>query len=67
MILAPGAITIQALDKQIKINSAIERDIIDVANAKPCACLGTQAYAPVYASSVDKEPVAQQLSPASPL
>ena len=54
MILAPGAITSQALDKQIKINNAIERDIIDVANAKPCACLGTQAYAPVYASSVDK-------------
>ena len=48
MILAPGAITSQALDKQIKINSAIEKDIIDVAVVKPCACLGTQDYAPVY-------------------
>jgi len=54
MILAPGAITSQALDKQIKINSAIEKDIIDVAVVKPCACLGTQAYAPVYKSSVNK-------------
>jgi hypothetical protein len=54
MILAPGAITIQALDKQIKINSAIEKDIIDVANAKPCPCPGAQAYAPVYQSSVNK-------------
>ena len=54
MILAPGAITSQALDKQIKINSAIEKDIIDVAVVKPCACLGAQAYAPVYQSSVDK-------------
>jgi hypothetical protein len=54
MILAPGAITIQALDKQIKINSAIERDIIDVANARPCGCLGAQDYAPVYQSSVNK-------------
>lgn len=55
MILAPGAITNQALDSQIKINSAIEKDIIDVANAKPCStCLGAQAYAPVYASSVNK-------------
>jgi hypothetical protein len=54
MILAPGAITIQALDKQIKINSAIERDIIDVANARPCPCLGSQPYAPVYMPSVNK-------------
>ena len=54
MILAPGAITIQALGKQIKINSAIEKDIIDVANVKPCPCVGAQAYAPVYQSSVDK-------------
>ena len=54
MILAPGAITSQAIDKQIKINSAIEKDIIDVANAKPCPCPGAQAYAPVYLSSVNK-------------
>jgi hypothetical protein len=54
MILAPGAITGQALDSQIKINNAIEKDIIDVANAKPCACVGAQAYAPVYQSSVNK-------------
>ena len=54
MILTPGAITHQAIDKQIKINSAIEKDIIDVANVKPCACAGTQAYAQVYKSSVNK-------------
>jgi len=54
MILAPGAITSQALDQQIKINNAIEKDIIDVANAKPCSCTGAQAYAPVYQSSVNK-------------
>lgn len=54
MILAPGAITIQALDKQIKINNAIEKDIIDVATVKPCPCLGAQDYAPVYLSSVNK-------------
>jgi hypothetical protein len=54
MILAPGAITIQAYDSQVKINNAIEKDIIDVANAKPCPCLGAEPYAPVYLSSVDK-------------
>jgi hypothetical protein len=54
MILAPGAITSQAIDKQIKINSAIEKDIIDVANAKPCPCPGAVPYAPVYLSSVNK-------------
>ena len=54
MILAPGAITKQAYDSQVKINNAIEKDIIDVANAKPCPCLGTQEYAPVYKSSVNK-------------
>jgi hypothetical protein len=54
MILAPGAITSQAYENQVKINNAIEKDIIDVASVKPCACLGTQAYAPVYQSSVNK-------------
>ena len=53
MILAPGAITIQALDKQIKINNAIEKDIIDVANAKPCPCIG-YTEPPVYQSSMNK-------------
>jgi hypothetical protein len=54
MILAPGAITRQAYDNQVKINNAIEKDIIDVATAKPCPCVGAQAYAPVYLSSVNK-------------
>ena len=54
MILAPGAITKQAYDSQVKINNAIEKDIIDVAIVKPCACLGTRDYAPVYQSSVNK-------------
>ena len=54
MILAPGAITIQAYDSQVKINNAIEKDIIDVANTKPCPCLGAEPYAPVYLTSVNK-------------
>jgi len=54
MMITPGAITSQAYDKQVKINDAIERDIIDVATVKPCSCAGTQAYAPVYQSSVNK-------------
>jgi hypothetical protein len=54
MILAPGAITSQAYDKQVKINNAIEKDIIEVANAKPCSCMFSQEFAPVYQSSVNK-------------
>ena len=54
MMITPGAITSQAYDKQVKINDAIERDIIDVATVKPCSCAGAQAYAPVYQSSVNK-------------
>lgn len=54
MILAPGAITSQAYDNQVNINNAIERDIIEVANSKPCACAAAQTYAPVYMSSVNK-------------
>jgi hypothetical protein len=54
MMLAPGAITSQAYDTQVRIHNAIAQDIIDVASAKPCACLGAQDYAPVYQSSVDK-------------
>jgi len=54
MMITPGAITRQAYDKQVKINNAIEKDIIDVATTKPCPCLGAQDYAPVYKSSVDK-------------
>jgi hypothetical protein len=54
MMITPGAITKQAYDSQVKINNAIEKDIIDIAVVKPCACFGTQAYAPVYQSSVNK-------------
>jgi len=54
MMITPGAITSQAYDKQVKINNAIEKDIIDVASVKPCACLGAQDYAPVYRPSVNK-------------
>ena len=54
MMISPGAITSQAYDNQVKINNAIEKDIIDVGNAKPCACSGGNDYAPVYRSSVNK-------------
>jgi hypothetical protein len=53
-MITPGAITRQAYDNQVKINNAIEKDIIDVAIVKPCPCIGAQAYAPVYKSSVNK-------------
>ena len=53
-MITPGAITSQGYDNQVKINNAIEKDIIDVGNAKPCTCAGTQDYAPVYRSSVNK-------------
>jgi hypothetical protein len=54
MMITPGAITSQAYDGQVKINNAIEKDIIDIAVAKPCACIGAQDYAPVYLPSVNK-------------
>ena len=54
MMISPGSITSQAYDNQVKINNAIEKDIIDVANAKPCGCSGARDYAPVYQSSVNK-------------
>ena len=54
MILAPGAITKQALADQIRTNAAIEKELIGIATAKPCTCLGTKEYADVYKSSVNK-------------
>lgn len=54
MMITPGAITKQAYDSQVKINNAIEKDIIDVAIVKPCACLGSKEYADVYKPSVNK-------------
>lgn len=47
MMISPGTITYQAYDNQVRINNAIEKDIINIANAKPCTCIGYQA-ADVY-------------------
>jgi hypothetical protein len=54
MMISPGTITSQGFDNQVKINNAIEKDIIGIADAKPCACSGGNGFAPVYQSSVNK-------------
>ena len=54
MMITPGAITSQGYDNQVKINNAIEKDIIGIADVKPCTCAGVQDYAPVYRSSINK-------------
>jgi len=51
MMITPGAITSQAYDKQVKINNAIEKDIIDIATVKPCA---PYMVPPVYQASMNK-------------
>lgn len=53
MILAPGAITTQALADQIRTNAAIEKELIGIASLKPCTCLGYMEPA-VYQSSMNK-------------
>lgn len=53
MILAPGAITSQALTDQIRVNAAIEKELIGIATLKPCTCPGYMS-APVYNSSMNK-------------
>jgi len=53
MDLAPGEITKQALADQIRINAAIEKDLIDIASRKACPCSFSQMPA-VYQSSVNK-------------
>ena len=51
MMISPGTITQQAYDKQVRINDAIEKDIIGVANVKPCTCIG---YQPIAVYNVDR-------------
>lgn len=54
-MLAPGSITSQAYDEQVRVNNAIEKELIGIANLRPCACVGQgQALADVYASSANK-------------
>lgn len=53
MDLSPGEITQQALADQIRINAAIEKDLIDIASRKACACSYYQ-MPEVYQSSVNK-------------
>jgi hypothetical protein len=54
MDLAPGEITQQALAKQIRINAAIEKDLIDIASRRACACSFNQHMPDVYKSSMNK-------------
>lgn len=54
MDLAPGEITQQALAKQISINAAIEKDLIEIATRKACACSFNQQMPAVYQSSMNK-------------
>jgi hypothetical protein len=51
MILAPGAITSQALADQIRTNAAIEKELIGIATLKPCA---PYMVPPVYQASMNK-------------
>jgi hypothetical protein len=54
MDLSPGEITQQALAKQIRINAAIEKDLIDIATRKACACSFNAHMPDVYKSSMNK-------------
>jgi len=54
MDIQPGEITSMAYANQVRINNAIEKDIINVATLKPCACVGAKDYADVYTSSINK-------------
>lgn len=47
MDISPGEITSMAYDNQVRINNAIEKDLIGIATVKPCACALYQP-APVY-------------------
>jgi len=51
MILAPGAITSQALADQIRANAAIEKELMGIATTKPCT---PYMVAPVYQASLNK-------------
>ena len=52
-MLAPGAITSQAYADQVRINNAIEKELIGIASLKPCPCIGYMEPA-VYQSSMNK-------------
>jgi len=54
MDFTPGNITQQALADQIRINAAIEKDLIDIASRRACACSFNSQMPEVYQSSVNK-------------
>jgi hypothetical protein len=54
MDFTPGNITQQALADQIRINAAIEKDLIDIASRRACACSFNSQMPDVYQSSVNK-------------
>ena len=54
MDFTPGNITQQALAEQIRINAAIEKDLIDIASRRACACSFNSQMPEVYQSSVNK-------------
>jgi hypothetical protein len=54
MDFTPGEITQQALAEQIRINAAIEKDLIDIATRKACACSSSYHMPDVYRSSANK-------------
>jgi hypothetical protein len=54
MDFTPGNITQQALADQIRINAAIEKDLIDIASRKACECSFNSQMPEVYQSSVNK-------------
>lgn len=47
MDIVPGEITSMAYTAQVRINNAIEKDLIGIATVKPCNCAGYQS-SPVY-------------------
>ena len=53
MDIVPGEITSMAYTNQVRINNAIEKELIGIATLKPCPCVGYME-ASVYASSANK-------------
>jgi hypothetical protein len=47
MDIVPGEITSMAYTTQVRINDAIEKELIGIATVKPCTCPG-YAPSPVY-------------------
>ena len=54
MDFTPGNITQQALADQIRINAAIEKDLVEIATRRACACSFNSQMPDVYQSSMNK-------------